>query len=143
MYIGLKLHVNTQRKTMSNNEATKFGDERKIKFDLTSKKSSSNVGSKFLGRTTIKSKTIIEKPSKGTSTTSELGSPWGVLLKPVPHSRKITAIKDDETPAVKLGISNVDFKNGPIKLEASKVKKSELKSVRVVITKPEVCLSCH
>ena len=74
------------------------------------------------------------------STRTELGSPWGVLLKPVPSSRKTEAQEPVEKPPVpKIAVPKLSFK-GPHDVEQLKFNKPELKNIQIVKNKTEVGL---
>ena len=66
------------------------------------------------------------------SSRTALGSPWGVLLKPVPSLRKTeTQAQTAEKPVVKLPVPKLSFK-GPHDVEQLNINKSELKKVNTV-----------
>lgn len=76
------------------------------------------------------------------SSKTALGSPWGVLLKPVPSLRKTeTQAKSIQPPAkAKLPVRKLSFK-GPHDVEQLNCNKSELKKVNIVKNKTEVRLT--
>ena len=108
----------------------KFG-ERKLKFDPRTKNSGLSNGLDS-GKKNV--------PKLVPSRSSELGSPWGVLLKPIPHMRREKSKQSEEKLEAKNAIPKVGFSTGPHKVEQSRVKKSVLKNVNVVKTKKEVRL---
>lgn len=136
IHIGYMLLYETTL-TMSSDNA-KFG-EKKIKFDLNTKNRGSSNGVSLTGKAGLKSAKKNQNISKPLSTRAELGSPWGVLLKPVPHLSSAKSPKPEEKLEVKF-VPKVSFNNGPHEVEEHNIKKSELKKVNVIKTKKEVRL---
>lgn len=70
------------------------------------------------------------------SSKTELGSPWGVALKPVPRFKQTESEAKNETKA-KLSLPKLSFK-GPHNVEQLNLNKTELKNVKIVKNKTEV-----
>ena len=87
-------------------------------------------------------KTQVVQVKGEVSSRTELGSPWGVLLKPVPSLRKTeTQAQSVKPPAkAKLPVPKLSFK-GPHGVEQLNCNKSELKKVNIVKNKTEVRLT--
>ena len=83
---------------------------------------------------------LTKKQQSMSSSRSEMGTPWGVALKPIPQGRKVKAPNPDETKAAKLSVPKVSFTNRvtAVDLEEFKVQKSTLRRVSIVNTEVRV-----
>ena len=88
---------------------------------------------------TLKKKTQVVQLQGQASLKTELGSPWGVRLKPIPSLRKTEAQIPVENPIPKAAIPKLSFK-GPHNIEELNFKKTELKKVDIVKNKTKVRL---
>ena len=135
----LSPHVRKSNLTMSSDKRNLGA--KKISFDPNTK---GNVGIQngigLAGKPGLKppgKRTQVIQIKAQSSSRTELGSPWGVALKPIPSIRKIESQTPPEQPVPTKPNTKLIFK-GPHSIEQIGSQKSELKEVNHIRNKAEV-----